>query len=416
MKRIVFIDPRERDDREFQHLRSMSPTSFSCIYHTVADYTVSFDITDTYTPLVEEIEAICNNLEDISIDGIIATNDYPGQSISCIVAHTLGLPGPNPQALLPLQDKYYARKVQNSVVPEATPVFETISSDKPCLQHVSLPCIVKPIKGAGSLGTMYIRSEAELDALSEIPHLYFQPLHDLLAEYTDYHMDDAGLLVEEYAPGTQVTVDGFIRNGSVSIIGIVDSEVDPYTLQFNHFSYPSQLPDAVQQRMHEIVTTLVQSSGLDNTFFNVECRYDTETDRITIIEMNTRMSSQFADMYEKVDGFHPYQVAIDIACGNTPQTTYRTGKHRHVKQFCIHTDADYFVEEVPTPHEKSVLYREFPDMRIEVEVEPGKRMSDCDNAVFIYGYTMVTLGGNDEDDCDCQFEYVRNRLRYRFSR
>ena len=40
--------------------------------------------------------------------------------------------------------------------------------------------------------------------------------------------------------------------------------------------------------------------------FNIEMMYDAATDRIGIIEINPRMASQFADLYEKVDGTNSY--------------------------------------------------------------------------------------------------------------
>jgi len=332
------------------------------------------------------------------------------------VAHELGLTGPPPHALLPLQDKYYARQLEQDVVPEATPAFETISSDDPCLRYVSPPCIVKPIKGVGSMGTMYIRTEEELAMLSDVPQLYLQPLHDLLHIYADHALHENTLLVEAFAPGHQVTVDGFIQNGEVTIMGMVDCHVDPQTLRFDRFIYPSELPEAAQARIREIVTTLAQASGLDNTLFNVECRYDADRDEVAIIEMNTRMSDVFADMYEKVDGYHPHQVAIELASGCPARTSYRRGKHHKAISFSVHTNADYMVESVPTPKEKARLHKEIPDIRMEVKVLPGKRMSSCDHAVFIYGYMMLNIGGEDDDDIEAKFQHAYDRLSFRWSR
>ncbi len=414
MRHILCINPTTRDHRELQHVKTY--INDTCMYHTIADYTVSFDITHTYMPLDTEIERICEVLSDIPLDGIFATNDYPGQSVASVIAHELGLPGPDPSVLLPLQDKYYARKLASNVIPECIPDFETIAPEHPELSHVSLPCIIKPIKGVGSLGTMLIRNEAELAALAAIPDLFFQPLHDLLTQYTDHNLSDNVLLAESCASGLQVTVDGYVYNGSIQIMGIVDSDIDPQTLQFHTFTYPSQLETHIQNRIKEVVTILVQATKLNNTCFNVECRYDPEYDRITIIEMNTRMSSQFADMYEKVDGYHPYQVAIDLACGTEPEILHQKGKYKKACGFCIHTNADYFVDRVPTPDEKETLLAEIPDMRIEVEVSPGKRMSACDDAVFVYGYTMLQIGGDSDEELKEKFDHARTNLPFRFSK
>ena len=54
--------------------------------------------------------------------------------------------------------------------------------------------------------------------------------------------------------------------------------------------------------MAEIAKTLMRGMGFDNGMFNIEMMYDADADRIGIIEINPRMASQFADLYEKVDG------------------------------------------------------------------------------------------------------------------
>ncbi len=78
------------------------------------------------------------------------------------------------------------------------------------------------------------------------------------------------------------------------------------------------LPEGVQTRMAEIAATLMQGLGFDNGIFNIEMMYDAEADRISIIEINPRMASQFADLYEKVDGTSSYSVLLDIAQGGRP--------------------------------------------------------------------------------------------------
>ena len=55
--------------------------------------------------------------------------------------------------------------------------------------------------------------------------------------------------------------------------------------------------------------------GFDNCMFNIEMMYDAREDRIAIIEINPRMASQFADLYEKVDGTNAYEVLLDLGMG-----------------------------------------------------------------------------------------------------
>ena len=77
----------------------------------------------------------------------------------------------------------------------------------------------------------------------------------------------------------------------------------------------------------------MEGLGFDNGLFNIEMTYDAAADRIAIIEINPRMASQFADLYEKVDGTSSYRVLLDIARG--------AGARLHAK-----TRALYFCREL----------------------------------------------------------------------
>ena len=122
----------------------------------------------------------------------------------------------------------------------------------------------------------------------------------------------------------------------------------PGTLAFSRFDYPSHLPDSVQARMGEIATTTMRGLGFDNGIFNIEMMYDVEDDRISIIEINPRMASQFADLYEKVDGTNSFAVLLDIAQGETPRFTRRQGRYAFAASCVLRSFEDYLVAAVPS--------------------------------------------------------------------
>ena len=109
-----------------------------------------------------------------------------------------------------------------------------------------------------------------------------------------------------------------LYGGEVHILGVVNSIFFPDTLAFSRFDYPSALPEGVQERMADIAKRLMSGLGFDNGMFNVEMMYDAREDRIAIIEINPRMASQFADLYEKVDGTNAYEVLLDLGMRGSP--------------------------------------------------------------------------------------------------
>ncbi len=171
---------------------------------------------------------------------------------------------------------------------------------------------MKPVKSFFSIGVETVASPAALaDIRARFARLdqFFLPLERLLQRFAGEEIGTKRLIAEELLKGEQVTVEGYAFQGEVTILGVVDSIMFPGTRTFARFDYPSALPESVQARMAEIATRLMAGIGFDNGMFNIEMMYDAATDRIGIIEINPRMASQFADLYEKVDGTNSYCVS-----------------------------------------------------------------------------------------------------------
>ena len=100
-------------------------------------------------------------------------------------------------------------------------------------------------------------------------------------------------------------------------MGVVDSIMFPNTIAFQRFEYPSSVPAPVQDRMADLARKVMPAFGFDNGQFNIELIYNPEANTVHIVEINPRMSSQFADLFEKVDGTNSYSVLLDLAFGKT---------------------------------------------------------------------------------------------------
>jgi hypothetical protein len=189
-----------------------------------------------------------------------------------------------------------------------------------------------------------------------------------------------------------VTVEGFVHGGKATIIGVVDSVMFPGTLAFARFDYPSALSEDVQRRMADIAATLMPGLGFDNGLFNIEMIYDPESDVISIIEINPRMASQFADLYEKVDGTNSYAVLLDIAQAHAPFAR-RQGRYAF---------AASIVRVLRGPSSSPCRAADLE--RLAGITRRGSR--SCEGgARFVgnadgnsYGYGIVNLGGSDRDD------------------
>lgn len=363
-----------------------------------------------------EIEAIVAAFGPRRIDGVMSTDDYPGSTLASIVARRLGLRGPDPLADLTCQHKYRSRLAQQAAVPEAVPWFLPLMREPrvaPC-DRIEFPAFVKPVKSFFSIGARRVDSPAELrQALVANPVVdaFLAPLDALMRDYAGRAIG-APMLVEGLLTGRQATLDGFACAGQVVALGVVDSLFFPGTLSFERFEYPSTLPIVVQDAMAGIAARAMKAIGFDDGLFNIELMHDPLTGALSIIEINPRMSSQFADLYEKVDGFNPYQVMLDLALGREPSLRRRRGRHPMAASCVLRTFTDCEVRSVPSTGDLAAVRHRCPDARIEVLATAGRRLSHAmqDGASFRYG--LINIGGNDRSDILSTFDACRRALRF----
>ena len=417
-RNILVICPTHRDHRE---LPLLSPPGTTYLFHDYASTSLeeligkaSFDGDVAACPLVE-IDRILAKIDGVEIAAVISTDDYPGSALAAALAERLGLPGPDPEVVLVSQHKYLSRAAQAKLVPDAVPPFALIDVAEGARlpDGLSFPLFVKPVKSFFSIGAEKVGSAAELAAaLPRWARLdqFFLPLERLLQRYAGTNIGTKRLIAEGLLKGEQVTVEGYAHGGEVSIIGVVDSIMFPGTLAFSRFEYPSALPESVQARMAEIATTLMQGLGFDNGLFNIEMMYDRDTDRISIIEINSRMASQFADLYEKVDGTSSYAVLLAIGQGYAPAFTRRQGRYAFAASCVLRTFEDCQVTALPTEVALARLARLYPGIRVELHATVGRKLSDELQDGHSYRYGIVNLGGRDRADVLNRFEACRETL------
>ena len=148
--------------------------------------------------------------------------------------------------------------------------------------------------------------------------------------------------------------------------------------------------------------------------FNIEFIYQPETDLLSIVEINPRMASQFADLYEKVDGFNSYSVLLDLAISKRPCLARRAGYHPFAASCVLRTFRDMHVERVPSSADLEELSLRHPDIRVEVLAAEGRKLSEEMQDGHSFRYGIVSLGGRDWQDVVAKFEECRQQLRFEF--
>lgn len=356
--------------------------------------------------------------EKTPFDAVIGTGDHPGALMAALAAESLRLPGPKPETIVRLSHKLTSREIQRRAAPEATPRFEAIDPQKPAT-GLPPPIFVKPVRGTMSIGA---RRVDQLANLSHALHLdtrtkltgwiAFRPFDKIIRRLVPEALPPKYFVAETLLKGAQVTVDGFVDRGKVTIMGVVDSVLFPGTISFKRFDYPSQLPARVQIEMGEIASRIIAASGLDATCFNVELFYDSETDTISVIEVNPRMSYQFADLYQKVDGLSSYAVQLALATRQQVNFPKRQGRHRAATSFVLRRFEDAKVRKIPEAASIAAVKNEAPDAVVRVLCRPGQKLSWLPQDVGSFRYGIVNLGGAGRDELDAQFTRLEQNLGF----
>lgn len=405
MSRVLLICPTHRDYREIARLNGARRDTF--FFHDYATSALEQLVAEEAPAQIlirdpeAEIERILRHCRETAIDCIVSTDDYPGTALASIVAGALGLPGVAPSANLLCQHKYHARLAQRAAEPEATPDFELadgrLASES---SRLGFPLFVKPVKSFFSIGAQRVDSPADFAAAvrrATLPRRFFHPFATLLQKHCGLEMGGY-VLAEALLEGQQCTLEGYACKGEVHVLGIVDSIMFPGTLSFARFEYPSRLPSSVQERMASVARRVMAKMGYDDGLFNMELMYDPRTDAVAIIEINPRMTSQFADLFEKVDGTNTYDILLDIAAGKPPHPRRREGAYARAASCVLRTFENKTAVQLPSQEDIERVQEISPDVRIEVLANEGCKLSQEMQDGRSYRYGIINLGGRDDED------------------
>jgi len=353
------------------------------------------------------------------IDGVASSSDYPGAAVAGAVAARLGLPGARPECVLTAAHKYYSRVAQRGAAPDAVPDFALVDPRGPdSAAPLRFPFWLKPVKGSFSVFARRIDDErAFRDFLSsrELRSYgsdYLAIWNRMLAHYTDHAVDGRALIAEGVLRGEMVTVEGFACEGRVELLGIVDSTLHENG-SFARFDYPSRLPVSVCERMAAIARSVIGALGLDWTLWNIEMMYDAEADRISIVEVNPRLCGQFADLYQKVDGTHGYEIALALATGERPRLTRARGRYAAAASFPLRVFEPSAVLAAPDDADTAAAEALFAETLVWRECRTGDELSDLageDGAS--QRYAVINLGGVDREELALRCDAVTARLGF----
>ena len=412
MKNIVIICPTIRDHREIDKISTDDRYRHNYIFYgkNPRENLSAFDPEGF-------IKKFQDDFKDISIDGIIGTHDYPGSIVASILSEKLKTPGPPILPNLICQHKYYSRIYQEKVVPDAIPEFFLIDAlDKKYDGPPYYPVFIKPVKSFFSIFAARIDNKQQynefIGSYRKNKNEFSRPLNILLKKYSDLKINADYLIAEKLMTGQQVTLEGYVYNKKIEIMGVTDSIMYPGTISFKRFEYPSSLPTVIQERMAGIARSFISSVVFDNGVFNIEFFYNPKEDSVKIIEANPRMASQFADLMEKVEGVNTYKTQVDLCLGKVPIPAGNSGKFKYATSFVLRSFEDKKIVRLPVKDDIKKIHNIFPEARIEIYGKEGALLSEELQDMQSYRYSIINLGGNSRQELDDKLKQCTSLLSF----
>ena len=363
---------------------------------------------------------------------VASQHEQFGTLAAAMLAEKMGWSGTPPAAVAACQHKLYARQVLQQVCPEATVPFQRMPAayGEPVPDGLRYPTFVKPVKAAFSVLAKIVHSQEELHQFTRFGAYELWVIKRLVEPFervakrllpSSSQAGTAHSMILE-APANsenaqQYSLDGVAFQGCIQPLGVVDSIMYPGTQAFMRFDYPSKLPQPIQDRALDVATKFLNAIGYTHGLFNMEFFYDAVADKLTVIEFNPRMASQFADLYLRVDGIDLYAMALELAHGRDPWLLPRLAPTAQAATSAVYRVFDsaqpilqQTIPPMPTNAQLLDLQLQFPDhLLLSFPKTGGSTVRDF-KWLGSYRYGILHLGGQSAADLTERLEVTSKLL------
>ncbi|MCE8033432.1 ATP-grasp domain-containing protein [Billgrantia tianxiuensis] len=423
MKRNIFVVALEDQQRQeletLRHSDKFNVHSLLSVKTAVESPNFSFDA--LLNEARRKLEAF-----DGSIDAIVAQWDFPTSVMVPILCREYDIPSPSVESVLKCEHKYWSRLEQQKVIPEVVPEFcgvDPFAEDPLSQVTLKYPFWIKPVKAFSSHLGFKIENDEQFHAAIEEIRQGIRQLGDPFNEALNHvelpseiqRMDGNSCIAEQIVSGVQGAPEGTVYRGEFNVHGIIaqPNSVNK-EIPFDRLEYPSNLPERIHREMIDMSHRFLEHIGYDNGCFNAEFMWDEESDKLWLIEFNTRISQSHSEIFIMVDGMSNHEVAVDIAFGERPSLANRQGEAAvAAKCYIPYEHRDGIVRRVPSEEEIAALAERFPGTKVRLDVQPGDRLGDLMHQdSFSYRLGTLYVAGEDHDQIEERYKACLEALQF----
>ena len=275
------------------------------------DHFIACDVTDVERSAALALNYI--NQQKLSIAGVVGWTDTAVYLVAHLAA-ALDLPGTALSKVEAVKDKAKTRRLLEAVSGANPPykLVESVSDLRDALDVIGIPCVLKYPGASGGRGIIHVDAPVEnIDALYADFRSMCDPAKDAV-----FNQRAQQFVVEKKVRGSEHSVAGVVNRGKVSILAVVDKEVDHEQGYQYRNTVPSRLSSDVQERMCTIARRSIELSGIDACGFHVDMMVEAHTPYV--LEIGGRLGGESINSHliaMATKHVRPYHILIDVVTG-----------------------------------------------------------------------------------------------------
>lgn len=355
------------------------------------------------------VEGLARHARRRGWQAVVSHHEQFGALAAAMLAERMGWPGTPVNAILICQHKYHARQVLQQVAPEANPAFQLLDAEygAPIPDGLHYPTFVKPVKAAFSVLARRVDNRQQLQLHTRFSRWELWVIRRLVEPFDRMVRMRLGagvpsahrMLLEAPIQAEQYNLDGYVFDGKAHAVGVVDAIMYPHTQAFMRHQLPTRLGPAVQARALDVARRFLAAVGLTHGLFNMEFFHDAATDRLTVIEFNPRMASQYSDLYQRVLGVDLHAIGLALAHGRDPATLPAgVASAGAAASFVYRAFRPRDAVVMPSLAQRRALEQAYPGALLFLYPKSAGSIARDHKWLGSYRYAIIHLGGRDKVD------------------
>ena len=270
-----------------------------------------------------DIDGVAETAKRFAPDGIMTlATDMPMRSIAKAAA-VCGLPGITMDAAIKATDKGEMIKAFEAagVAHPWYRIAHTKDEFETAREEITYPCIMKPLDNSGSRGVVLCHTKDELTRQYA---------------YTMGESRGAGVIVEEYMVGPEVSVEIIVTGGVPHVLQVTDKLTTgaPHFVEMGH-SQPSRLAAEDLDKIRDLAGRAALAVGVYDGPAHAEIMLTKDGPKM--VEIGARMGGDCitTHLVPLSTGVDMIRATIEIACGQTPDLTPKWEKGAAIRYFNV---------------------------------------------------------------------------------